>query len=414
MDKIRLPLHLQNIKSLDVKFQYDKFNILYLIIKHLFPKLASIKNYKDIPDKYLRKFNLKNFSFPLSFDDLKKFLRRNSHLPITLRILFESEGYVSNLGTVSNIKEKKNQEKNVLHLLMVKHDPEITPLFIEEIMTQLKDPHTKKNKSGFMKKVKIPTKYSNLNELKQQHHFFKIKNLRGFLNNRDRFLSKKKHTKLKYYYCNKCLLRFWSKTKKEKHERTCGDDQELEYPEENSVLDFDKQRHRFKAPVIGFCDFESVLQKNLNRSSCETCSQLECMCPFPASSDINSHRPVAFSILFVDSDNQVFFQEEYVGTDAAKVFLERLPEYEMKVKERKQKFKEVEKIKASQQDWWLYHKATTCHICYKPFDPSDWKKKKVPDHDHVSGKMVGPAHSLCNLFRNGGFHTPIYFHNAQG
>ena len=111
MDKIKLPLHLRSIKSLDVKFCYDKFNILYLIIKHLFPKTACIKSYKKIPDKYLRKFNLKNFSFPLSFNDLKKFLNRNSHLPITLRILFDSDGHVSNLGTISNIKEKKIKKK---------------------------------------------------------------------------------------------------------------------------------------------------------------------------------------------------------------------------------------------------------------------------------------------------------------
>ena len=279
---------------------------------------------------------------------------------------------------------------------MVKHDPLITSLDIPK------------------NKLRFPSQISNLNELKQQHHFFKIKNLRGFLNNRTRYLSKNKHTKLKYYYCNKCLLRFWSKNKKEKHEKTCGDNQELRYPKEHSVLNFDKQRHRFKKPVIGFCDFESVLKKNLDRLGCEICSQLECMCPFPACSDINTHRPVAFSILFVDSNNQVFFQEEYVGTDAAKQFLERLPHYEKKVEERKQKFREVKRIQATAQDWWSYKKATTCHICYKPFNPDNFKLRKVPDHDHVTGKMVGAAHLICNLHRIGGYYTPIYFHNAQG
>ena len=46
MDKIELPPYLQSIKSLDAKFCYDKYNILYLIIKHLFPKMAHIKDYK--------------------------------------------------------------------------------------------------------------------------------------------------------------------------------------------------------------------------------------------------------------------------------------------------------------------------------------------------------------------------------
>ena len=144
------------------------------------------------------------------------------------------------------------------------------------------------------------------------------------------------------------------------------------------------------------------------------CSQLECVCPFPTSSDINTHRPVAYSILFVDSNNQVLFQEEYVRTDAAKKFLERLSHYEEKVEERKQKFKSVKKMKATPQDWCLYKKATTCHICYKPFQNFNPEKQKVADHDHVTGKMVGAAHRDCNLARNGGYYTPIYFHNAQG
>ena len=375
--------------------------------------MACIKNYKKIPDKYLRKFNLKNFSFPLCFDDLKKLLRRNSHLPITLKILFESDGHVSNLGTISNIKEKKNQGKNVLNLLMVKHDPEITS-FDDPLQPRSKLYSEKKSKSNLNKKSKVLSKFSNLRDLKQQHHFFRIKNLRGFLNNRGRLFSKNKYTRLKYHYCNKCLLRFWSKNKKEKHEKTCGDNQELVYPEENSVIKFDKHNHRFKKPVIGFCDFESVLIKNPDRLSCEMCSQLECVCPFPTTSDINTHRPVAYSILFVDSNNQVFFQEEYVGTDAAKKFLKRLSYYEEKVDEKKQTVKSVKNMKATPQDWSSYRKATKCHICFKSFQEHNFKKQKVVDHDHVTGKMVGAAHRNCNLARDGGYYTPIYFHNAQG
>ena len=40
--------------------------------------------------------------------------------------------------------------------------------------------------------------------------------------------------------------------------------------------------------------------------------------------------------------------------------------------------------------------------------------RKVLDHDHVTGKIMGAAHSLCNLTRSGPYHTPIFFHNAQG
>ena len=39
--------------------------------------------------------------------------------------MFESDGHVSNLGTISNIKDKEKEGENVLNLLMVKHDPKI-------------------------------------------------------------------------------------------------------------------------------------------------------------------------------------------------------------------------------------------------------------------------------------------------
>ena len=74
---------------------------------------------------------------------------------------------------------------------------------------------------------------------------------------------------------------------------------------------------------MGFCNFESVLQRNKERSKCRLCSKLECLCAFPTSDDINVHRLAGYSLLFVDSNDEVFFQEEYLGEDAAKQLLEK-------------------------------------------------------------------------------------------
>ena len=48
-------------------------------------------------------------------------------------------------------------------------------------------------------------------------------------------------------------------------------------------------------------------------------------------------------------NDEVFFQEEYVGEDAAKHFLDRIPFYE-KVEERKQKFRHIVKTQSSPQE----------------------------------------------------------------
>ena len=116
----------------------------------------------------------------------------------------------------------------------------------------------------------------------------------------------------------------------------------------------------------------------------------------------------------MDSDNDVFFQETYSGDDAVEVFLSKLAHYGKIVDERKQRFRKRSDVKASAEEWERYHEATHCHICEKEFKPRLKLYKKVVDHDHVSGGKMRAAHLICNLHRQGPFHTSIYFHNGQG
>ena len=105
-------------------------------------------------------------------------------------------------------------------------------------------------------------------DLNQQHHFFKITKIQGFLNNRAGLLSGKKAVQQKHIYCKKCLLHFRSKSKKENHEETCMGKQRALYLSKNSSISFTHHRHKFQAPVVGFCDFECTLQRNREWSKC--------------------------------------------------------------------------------------------------------------------------------------------------
>ena len=116
----------------------------------------------------------------------------------------------------------------------------------------------------------------------------------------------------------------------------------------------------------------------------------------------------------MDSDNDVFFQETYGGDDAVDVFLSKLAHYGKIVDERKQRFRKRTEVKATQEEWRRYHEATHCHICEREFVPESRMYKKVVDHDHVTGGKMQVAHSICNLHRQGPYHTPLYFHNRQG
>ena len=124
MDFIEIPRNLKRSNCLEWNTRYDKFNFLYLYIRHLFPETASITDFRQMSVKYLKKFNIKGFTFPLQFCDIKKFLCRNRHLPISISVLYESEGHVSKLGFITN--KNNDRRENTLHLLMIKHDPKIS------------------------------------------------------------------------------------------------------------------------------------------------------------------------------------------------------------------------------------------------------------------------------------------------
>ena len=141
---------------------------------------------------------------------------------------------------------------------------------------------------------------------------------------------------------------------------------------------------------------------------------ISCQCDTSASVEQCKHQACAYSVCFVDSENDVFYQETYSGEDAVERFLEKLEDYKWLVEERKQRFKRVNQVVASPEEWLAYRQAETCHICEKPFDNQSLRYRKVVDHDHVSGKIVEAAHSICNLQRQGPYLTPLYFHNAQG
>ena len=73
---------------------------------------------------------------------------------------------------------------------------------------------------------------------------------------------------------------------------------------------------------------------------CKKCDKnpISCQCDISTSVDQCEHKACAHSVCFVDSENDVFFQETYSGEDAVERFLGKLNDYGRLVEERKQKF----------------------------------------------------------------------------
>ena len=412
---VDVPDHLRKIRSVNWNVIYDEKNFLYCVIRHLWPEMKKFNDCNKIPRSYIDKFNLRGIKFPLTYSRLNKFLKNNSHLKLTVRIFFESEKQVCVLDTLSNVKKKKGEKKkkknnldNILNLLLIKCDKKVE----------------KANPIG------IDTEsFSTFTRLEHQHHFFTITNIRAFLNNRKNNLcvpsaaaaAKKGINFYNYYYCDTCLLEFRSKNKKIRHQQICQrDKQSIRYPKKGDTLHFSKRRNCFKAPVIGFADFECFLKPvskdEEQLQQCVKCKKQSrrCDCDISANAIINRHKACGYSICFVDSNHEVFFQETYAGEDAVEVFLQRTDEYHAIVQKRKQRFRKTDKIKATEEEWQRYREESKCHICRGFLKNESHLYRKVPDHDHVSGKLLGAAHLLCNLQRQGPYLTPIYFHNAQG
>ena len=378
-DSVNVPEYLLKCRSVIWNRKYDEKNFLYCVIQHLWPETANIRHCEKIPKEYEKKFNLQGLTFPLQFSQISKFVRINKHLPLRIRVLFEGEYQLSVLDIFSNRSGEKNKNKNTLNLLMVKSDCQISSADNDSI-----------DVNGI----------SNLKDLEHQHHFFTIANLNGFLNNR-KSIRQEQRGRSQFYFCDSCLRDFRSRKKQEAHEKICQKDkQEVIYPAKGSVLNFDKQRNAFKAPVVGFADFECFMEKSEQEAKkCKSCGKawVSCDCLVSGCVELNKHRTCGYSICFVDSENEVFYQETYSGKDAVENFLSKLDYFEELVEARKQRFKNTSQIIASKNDWEEYHAATLCHICKKEFDPCTRKYKKVVDHDHVTGNIVQAAHSICNL-----------------
>jgi len=70
---------------------------------------------------------------------------------------------------------------------------------------------------------------------------------------------------------------------------------------------------------------------------------------------------------------------------------------------KKQQFR---KASMSQEDWNTHNNSVKCWICLEDFNNNEimsakgnpYKPKgKVIDHDHLTGKYIGAAHSDCNF-----------------
>ena len=216
------------------------------------------------------------------------------------------------------------------------------------------------------------------------------------------------------FFCLRCISPHWTQETLEKHLVYCkGVDAppchavfpEMKEDGSPPTIKFEKTQHMMKAPYVIYADTESIIHPVANPSTDSNTTQT------------SEHIPCSFAYTVVRSDGRVMSEKLYRGEDAIDVFFEKL---EGDLEWIRDDLKNIKEINMTSKDWDHHKAADTCWICggdFKPYSNGDSEALwKVRDHDHLTGKYRGAAHSKCNqTLRIDPYHTPtpVFFHNLK-
>ena len=224
----------------------------------------------------------------------------------------------------------------------------------------------------------------------ESYHYTLIKNM-------SRLIYQTSKHKEKKFLCRRCLKRVTTVNAMHEHSKSCKSTTDvntvIKMPGEGSTVSFKNISRLQKAPYIVYADFESlIVNKNENVSDKTTI--------------LSEHKVCSYAFIIVRSDGKAGKPFHYRGEDAAERFLKCMMHVYSGLKD-KLNLKEL--TMTDEDD---FENATECWICKKELEDD-----RVRDHDHITGKFRGAAHSNCNLQLKVDPKTwklPIFFHNLRG
>ena len=213
--------------------------------------------------------------------------------------------------------------------------------------------------------------------------------------------------------CLNCFSQFQAskggEEKLKRHKKNCSknEPQTTKVPEKGEVINFRNHVNKFQSHFIGIFDFESChVKEKYECSKCEKISESDATECHHKTLVKAIQIPITCSYLILDVYGKVVFKNTFTGRNCARRFLLELLEIEPQLLET---LNQYEKLNMSKQDERQFKKSTHCHIC-----DALLLEDSVRDHDHISGKFLGAAHSFCNLQRSVRKTIPMFAHNLTG
>ena len=192
----------------------------------------------------------------------------------------------------------------------------------------------------------------------------------------------------KKFFCHKCLDHCQDEESLAIHSRNCvpkeGLQQVITLPADPLPLKFRNYKYQQRCPFIIISDFE-CLTAPTNKTATVTHPTFE----------YQHHIPCSVGLKLISTVPQLTKIPYKVrhGPDCTEWFLREVIALEELCME--WLFKD-ERLIFTPADNREFEKATLCYLCHKPFSDSP-TMKKVRDHDHLTGKYRGAAHSHCNI-----------------
>lgn len=220
------------------------------------------------------------------------------------------------------------------------------------------------------------------------------------------------------YLCPYCQNKFTNKDALEFHKvMSCAAKQE---PKRlifnNGTVNFKNHLRKIKMDTFIISDFESVLKPMKEKEYEDKDKKIE-----KNTQKIYNHKPLSYC-LYLHSDKylkpQLIIYNGKNENDTMKHFYKDLfgisHYYKSFMKKHNITIDEIDED--LKKEFINEHiEDNKCYICGEEFDYNDNKLKPVLDHDHITGELLGMAHSSCNGKRKREQdYIPIYFYNGVG